>query len=107
MVGLAELESLQVRKQELLAQSEANRRVLHAECENLRGAAESVGRGFSFLREARPALFLAAPVLGFLLARKWRPVGRVARNVIFSPTFLFVCASWSPTITSLPLYLTR
>ena len=82
MVGLAELESLQVRKQELLARSEANRGALQAECENLRDAAASVGRGFSFLREARPALFLAAPVLGFLFVRKWRPVGRAARNVI-------------------------
>ncbi len=82
MVGFAELESLQVRKQELLARSEANRRALHSECENLRDAAASVGRGFSFLREARPALLLAAPVLGFLLARQWRRAGRVARNVI-------------------------
>ena len=82
MVGLAELEALQIRKQELLARSEANRRALHAECEHLRDAAASVGRGFSFLREARPALFLAAPALGFLLARRWRRAGRVARNVI-------------------------
>ena len=61
------LKVLQARKHELLLESELNRQVLRVECGKLAFKAEKFQRGYGW---AQSAWTWAAPLAGFLLARK-------------------------------------
>ena len=63
------LKKLQVRKRELLLESELNRQVFRLEVGRLRFRAEKFQRGFDW---ASNAWKWAAPVAGFLVARKFK-----------------------------------
>jgi hypothetical protein len=77
-----ELARLLNHKQKLLAQSEGNRVQLAEAWENLREPASKLERGISFFRETRFIWMLAAPLLGFLVVRKWRSLGRIATMLV-------------------------
>jgi len=61
------LKALQARKRELLLESELNRQVLRVECANIAIEAGRFRRGYGW---AQSAWTWAAPLAGFLLARK-------------------------------------
>lgn len=61
------LKAIQARKQELLLESELNRQVLRVECGKLAFKAGQFRRGYGW---AQSAWTWAAPLAGFLLARK-------------------------------------
>ena len=61
------LRALQARKRELLLESELNRQLLRVECANLAFHAGRFQRGYGW---AQRAWTWAAPLTGFLLARK-------------------------------------
>lgn len=63
------LRELQARKRELLLESELNRQVWRVEAGHLRLRAGQVQRGFDW---AQNVWTWAAPVAGFLLARKFK-----------------------------------
>lgn len=65
-----ELARLHERKRTLIQESDAQREVLAGELEALRESFSWVEKAGSFLRQARPILLAAAPVAGFLLARR-------------------------------------
>jgi hypothetical protein len=77
-----ELARLFNHKQKLLAQSEGNRVQLAAAWENLCEPASKLERGISFFRETRFIWMLAAPLLGFLVVRKWWSLARIATTLI-------------------------
>ena len=72
MAGLPELARLQARKRELTARIESDRAALTVECDRLRGVAAAIDAGYALMHKLRAWLPLAAPVAGFLAARKWR-----------------------------------
>ena len=59
-----------------------SRAQLAAAWENLRGPASKLERGVSFVRKTRFLWMLAAPLLGFLVVRKWRSLGRIATMLV-------------------------
>jgi hypothetical protein len=61
------LKALQARKRELLVESELNRQVLRLECARIAFEAGRFQRGYGWVKNAWT---LAAPLAGFLLARK-------------------------------------
>jgi hypothetical protein len=79
MLTLAELKSLQDRKQVLLARSDVYRVRLQCECQQIRRSTAWITRTASFFHSWSPFLFAAAPILGFLLVKKKgsnRPLGK-------------------------------
>ncbi len=84
MIRNQELERLHIRKLELLAQSQSNRAQLAATWARLRGPASTLERGISFFRKTRYLWMLAAPVLGFFAAKKWRKLGQISSTAVFS-----------------------
>jgi hypothetical protein len=80
MVGRAQLDSLQLRKQALILESELNRIALRAESQNLRSATKWVGHATQTCRKLPPWLLLLAPVAGFLVVRSLRrPASALSR----------------------------
>lgn len=83
------LKAIQARKHELLLESELNRQVLRVECGKLAFKAEQFRRGYGW---AQRAWTWAAPLAGFLLARKrGKAAGAFAKG-----SFLFTAlrAGW-------------
>src|SRR2546425_735718 len=70
MLGNPELVRLNSRKAALLAQSDALRRALLADCVQLRPVVSWVETGTAFIRRIKPLLVVIAPLLGFWVARK-------------------------------------
>jgi hypothetical protein len=68
------LKAIQARKHELLLESELNRQVLRVECGKLAFKAGQFRRGYGW---AQSAWTWAAPLAGFLLARKRGKATRV------------------------------
>jgi hypothetical protein len=83
------LNALHARKRELLLESELNRQVLQVECARLALETDRLRRGYGL---ARGAWIAAAPLAGFLLARK-RPkaAGAVAKGTLL---FTALRAGW-------------
>lgn len=77
MFEAGELRILEQRRRDLLAQCETQRRQLALEVNTLRLATSWVDVGSGWLRKARPALLVLAPLAGFWLIRKatGRPTG--------------------------------
>jgi hypothetical protein len=70
----SEIEHLQLRKQVLLMESELNRRNLELDWSELKGSARSSvsNLGSGLAGSIRPWAMGLAPILGFLLIRRWR-----------------------------------
>jgi hypothetical protein len=83
MAEYGEAESLMRRKQELLAQSEVNRRALAAQSQRIHSALAWIDVGIDLVRRARPALIIVAPLAGFWLARKATFRSRVWSTLAF------------------------
>lgn len=66
------LRELQARRRELLLESELNRQVLRLELEQISIRAGQIKRGFGW---AQSAWTWAAPIVGILLARKFKKTG--------------------------------
>ena len=58
----------------LVAQCDLQRGILRLECARLRDSVGWMTRGAGWVRRVRPWLPLAAPVLGFLIARRSKTV---------------------------------
>lgn len=69
-----EIEHLQLRKQVLLMESELNRRTLALDLAEIKSTARSsvLHLGSGLAGSIRPWTLVLAPVLGFLLIRRWR-----------------------------------
>lgn len=69
----SEIDHLQLRKQVLLMESELNRRSLALDWTELKGSARSSVShlGSSLTDTIRPWAYRLAPILGFLLIRRW------------------------------------
>lgn len=72
MVSEKELAQLQARKELLVAQCDLQRGILRVECARLRSSLHWMERGASWVQRLRPWLPLAVPVVGFLVARRWK-----------------------------------
>jgi hypothetical protein len=72
MVSAKELARLQARKELLVAQCDLQRGILYLECTRLRESLNWVGRSAGWMQRVLPWLPLAAPVAGFLVARRWK-----------------------------------
>lgn len=70
MFGNQELELLEQRRQNLLVQSELNRRLLALDWVSARASAWWVEAGLSWVRKLRPLLLVVAPLVGFWFVRK-------------------------------------
>jgi hypothetical protein len=82
MFAHEEMNALQSRKQELLLQSEVNRRMLARDSKRLQATLAWADSGIDLARKINPAFMIAAPLLGFWLARRAAsgsaPWGKVA-----------------------------
>lgn len=74
MVSERELNQLQARRELLVTQCDLQRGILRLECARLRESVGWMTRGAGWARRVRPWLPLAVPVLGFLVARRWKTV---------------------------------
>ena len=83
MFEYGEAESLMRRKEELLVQSEVNRRALAVESLRIQSVLAWADAGVHFARKARPALIILAPLAGFWLARKATFRSRVWSTLAF------------------------
>jgi hypothetical protein len=63
---------LQLRKQQLLVESELNRRTVLLEADRIGRSFSWVSSGWEMFKVLRPFWVVAAPVAGFSIARKWR-----------------------------------
>ena len=84
MAATAQMKELQEWKELLLAQSELRRRMLQLQYEELESRTEWVDKGFSFLQSARPFLVIAAPLAGFLVARRWSLLRKLSATGLLS-----------------------
>ena len=85
MVGRTALELFRLRKQALLLESEANRRLLESEWQQLRSAASWMGEAKRMGQKARPWWPLLVSVAGFLALRGFKkssPFIRSAGSVL-------------------------
>lgn len=80
MVSREELARLRARKELLITQCDLQRGILHLEIERLRARFGWLERGAGWAQRARPWLPFAVPVIGFLVARRWKTLGRVAAS---------------------------
>lgn len=77
MFGNRTMSRLAARRQELLFQSEVNRRLLAVNFTELRAATAWVDVGVGFIQRVRPYAMVLAPILGFLVVRLWRRPGGI------------------------------
>ena len=75
-----EILKLQDERQRLLVESELNRRAFSAAASQLGHVQTWVQAGARSLHLARPLLLTLAPILGYLLARRCRPVASPATS---------------------------
>jgi hypothetical protein len=83
MFGYREIETLKNRKEELLAQSAVNRHLLAVESQSFKARLAWVDIGIGWARKTRPAWIIAAPLLGFWVARKAASGSRLWRKLAF------------------------
>jgi hypothetical protein len=81
MLGQTRLNDLRSRKELLLVQADAQRRLIALEAQNAADSlrwADSIHRAW---QEVKPLAWVAAPVAGFCLARYRRSVGRLGLHL--------------------------
>ena len=89
---LAELEE---RRRQLIAVSDARRRLLVADCERLGPAFAWVETGARIVRQAQPILLVAVPLLGLLFARKGSgSISRISRVVGVMRSVIPLWSAW-------------
>ncbi len=71
-----ELNELRARKALLQVECRLQRGLVQLELERVRGGFDLLSRGAGWLQHCRPFLPLAAPLVGFVLVRKWRTLVR-------------------------------
>jgi hypothetical protein len=76
MVFERELRDLHARKALLQVECRLQRGLCELELARLRGRLAPLSRGGEWLQRFRPYLPLLAPVVGFVLVRKWRTIAR-------------------------------
>ncbi len=74
MVSEKELAELRARRELLVAQCDLQRGILRLECAKLQDSLSWMQRGADWAHRFRPWLPFAVPVLGFLVARRWKTV---------------------------------
>lgn len=84
MVSERELAQLRIRRELLVTQCDLQRGILRLECARLKESFGWVSRGAGWSNRIRPWLPLAVPVLGFLVARRWKTVLRFAGKTVGS-----------------------
>lgn len=82
MFGTENLTRLSARKTQLVAESDAIRRELQANCAKLQPVVGWVDAGTALVRQLKPVLLVAAPALGFLAVRKAGLFSGLARRMI-------------------------
>ncbi len=83
MAESSTLESLELRKQLLVARSEIQRQTLALEVARLREATAWMSTAAVFTRRAAPWLVLAAPMAGYVLGRKRSAWRSLAASVVW------------------------
>jgi len=68
----------------LVTQCDLQRGILRLECAKLRASIGWMGRSAAWAQRVRPWLPLAVPVLGFLVARRWKSVLGLAGKTVGS-----------------------
>jgi hypothetical protein len=81
MFGQTRLNELRARKELLLVQADAQRRLMALDARKVEDALQWVGPLQRGWQRAKPLAWLAAPVGGFFLARHGRSVWRYGRRV--------------------------
>ncbi len=69
-----QVRELQLRRQELLAESQINRHTLILEWQHLKTSLAWARTSFEVVKSLQPLWVLLAPVAGLVAARKWRSV---------------------------------
>ena len=75
MLGGKELNSLELRRREMVLQSSINRLAIRVELQNVQTALRPAGRIVGLIRAARPWLLVLAPLAGIFAARGLRNNG--------------------------------
>lgn len=76
MVFERELNDLRLRKAVLEVECRLRRSLLALEYAQIRRRFDFVGRGTALLHVCRPYLPVLAPIVGFVLVRRWRVIAR-------------------------------
>ena len=82
MVPEQKLSALQERKELLVAQCDLHRGIIRVEMARTSESFGWIGRARQALEKARPWVPLAAPVVGFVLARNWRALLKLSGSSI-------------------------
>ena len=98
MFAFTELDQLQARKQELLLESERQRRTLELQWQGLKASLSWRRTGIEFVQSLQPLWVVLAPMAGLFLGRQWRSrvgwwrqalfVWRLGKKIYLAWTFL-------------------
>jgi hypothetical protein len=81
MVAGQKIASLQLRKRELLLESERHRLAFQGEWAGFQPVGASIDRARSVLQSTAPLWILVTPLLGYLAMRQWRQVWKVTMKL--------------------------